>query len=64
MSQLYRINPQSKPKNTRRIVPVVVCAWCPETSYVQLKPGEVYTHGMCDRHLAEWTIRVRKRLHH
>jgi hypothetical protein len=63
MSQLIKISPQKGLRNTRKWVPVLVCAWCGPTKYPELKAGEVYTHGMCSEHLAEWTINVRKRLH-
>lgn len=68
MSQLIKyhhkgaLQPQSRQKSTRHPRVVQVCAWCPEKTFISLKSGEVYSHGMCRKHLAEWTSKVRKRL--
>ncbi len=41
---------------------ITVCAWCLPKRVVLLDDGKrdrVVSHGMCDKHLAEWRAKVR-----
>ncbi len=41
---------------------ITVCAWCLPKRVVLLNDGKrdrVVSHGMCDKHLAEWRAKVR-----
>jgi len=39
-------------KNSRRKVlkAVFACAWCPPSTYAELRVGEGYSHGICQMH--------------
>ncbi len=40
---------------------VSVCAWCPRRSYVPLRKGQEYTHGICVTHLKELREDLKRR---
>lgn len=41
---------------------ISVCAWCPSETYPVLEKDQEYTHGMCERHKAEFIEQVEYRI--